>query len=60
MHNIGDPVYLVTDVSQKLRMVTAYTVRGKNHKVYELSCGTETSWHTSIEITAEKDVLKTF
>lgn len=54
---IGDFVYLVTDVDQSKRMVTGFTVRQGGHVIYELSLGTSTSWHIEQEITKEKNIL---
>lgn len=55
--NIGDEVYLKTDVDQHVRLVTSFNVRTERI-TYELSCGTNTSWHEPFEISAERDVLK--
>lgn len=57
--NIGDIVYLKTDNEQRERMV--YAIHVYPHSImYALTKGTETSSHYEMEITAEKDVLKTF
>ena len=57
-YDIGDLVYLVTDISQKERMVTAITVTVGGH-IYVLSCGDDTTEHYEIEITPHKDIVKT-
>jgi hypothetical protein len=46
---IGEFVVLVTDVDRRRRMLTAYTVSSNGIR-YELSCGTEASWHFGIEL----------
>jgi len=56
-HNIGDIVYLMTDVDQYERLVTGINIR-QSGIVYELSCGTQTSWHYDLEIAKDKDILK--
>lgn len=56
--NFGDIVYLKTDPDQRPRIVTTFSV-GVSSILYELSCGTITSWHRDFEMTAEKDVLLT-
>ncbi len=55
--NIGDEVYLKTDIDQNCRLVTGLTVRATSIS-YDLSCGTSESTHYDFEITLEKDVLK--
>ncbi len=56
--DLGDIVYLKTDPDQKERLVTGVTVRPTG-LLYELSVGEEDSTHYDLEITTEKDVLKT-
>ena len=56
-YEIGDIVYLKTDVEQKERMVTGIYVR-KYSMTYGLSCGTEETYHFDYEITTNIDVLK--
>ena len=56
--NIGDEVYLKTDVDQNCRLVTGLTIRATSIS-YDLSCGVAESTHYDFEITIEKDVLKT-
>lgn len=56
-YEIGDSVYLRTDTDQKERIVTAIMIR-PGRMAYELTCGTEGSWHYAFEITKERDVLK--
>jgi hypothetical protein len=51
-----DSVYLITDVDQKKRLVTAILIRGAG-LMYELSCGSSTSWHHQNEISIEQDIL---
>jgi len=56
--NIGDTVYLQTDIDQKKRLVTGYYVR-KTSISYLLSCGTDESTHYDFEITEDINVLIT-
>ena len=58
-YEIGEDVYLKTDVDQKLRIVSGFLMRGDNSCLYELSCGVETKWHYEFEICVEKNVLIT-
>jgi hypothetical protein len=55
---IGDIVYLITDVDQKERIVTGVDIR-QSGVSYNLSYGSDDSDHYDIEISKEKDVLKT-
>lgn len=57
-YDIGDIVYLKTDISQKERMITMVGITPGSH-VYTLSCGDDSSDHYEIEITDTKDVIKT-
>lgn len=55
---IGDYVYLKTDVEQYKRIVTGYTIRDSSEKVvYLLSLGTEETSHYKCEISTEEDTL---
>lgn len=45
----GEMVHLKTDVERNDRMVTALNIR-PHGITYELSLGSETSWHSDIEI----------
>ena len=56
--NIGDKVYLETDVEQNERIVIGFYVK-QGSITYALNCGTVESWHYDFEITVEKNVLKT-
>lgn len=55
-YKIGDIVYLKTDEEQSARMVTEIRIR-ENSFIYELSCGTTSTDHCSIEITSEVNQL---
>jgi hypothetical protein len=57
-YNFFELVYLKTDCDQRQRMVTRLNVN-PNGITYELTCGTQTSWHYEEEIAEEKDVLIT-
>ena len=52
----GELVYLKTDIDQHQRIVTGHSVRGNTVR-YELSCGTQETYHLKIEISREKNVL---
>ena len=54
--NIGDYVYLKTDIDQYRRLVTGYTVR-LNEVTYLLSLGEDESTHYELEISNEIDIL---
>ncbi len=53
---IGQVVYLKTDNDQNARIITSITVRLKDI-IYELSCGSQSSWHYEFEMNEEKNVL---
>lgn len=57
-YNFFDTVYLKTDPDQRQRLVTRMNITPIGVS-YELSCGTQTSWHYEQEISEEKDVLIT-
>lgn len=57
-YDIGDIVYLKTDINQKERMVTTIGITPGNH-VYTLSCGDDSSEHYEIELSDTKDIMKT-
>ncbi len=52
--NIGDIVYLKTDIEQLPRMVYCMGVYCNAECLYDLICGTTTSAHYSFEISTEK------
>ncbi len=54
-HNIGDFVYLKTDVYQIKRLVTAIVIHMYG-LVYELSIGEETSYNEAFEISNTRDI----
>jgi hypothetical protein len=56
-YSFGDTVYLKTDPEQFPRMVTGFDVK-PNGILYLLSLGTANSYHFDMEISVEKDVLK--
>ena len=53
---IRDKVYLVTDIDQKIRLITGLLVRD-NSILYEVACGSETRWVCDFEISYEKNVI---
>jgi hypothetical protein len=61
IHNffeLGQFVYLKTDVEQKRRIVTAIIIRPSD-VLYELACGTEVSSHYNFEISDTSDIMIT-
>ena len=53
---IGQLVYLKTDPGQYQRIVTGICER-EHGFTYELSCGLESTWHSLVEISLEKDII---
>lgn len=56
--DIGELVYLKTDVAQSPRIVFCYKVY-KGEILYDLACGTVTSSHYEFEISTEINVILT-
>ena len=54
--DIGQVVYLKTDVDQKPRIVTRFSVT-KECTLYILACGTEETTHYDIEISETKNIV---
>jgi len=54
----GDMVYLITDLDQEQRMVTAIYLRPGGSVSYGLSIGAGESTHYAIEISRERDIIK--
>lgn len=59
-HDFGDIVYLKTDPEQVGRIITAIIFKPTNYVSYELSFNEISGWHLGIEISKEKDLMKTF
>ncbi len=57
MFDIEQIVYLKTDEDQSARIVTMIQVT-KQELVYQLSLGTNTSYHYEFEITEEPNLIK--
>lgn len=55
-YDIGDLVYLKTDVDGLERLIISITLLPGNLAVYTLSCGDEESEHYAIEIMEKKPV----
>lgn len=53
---IGQTVYLKTDLEQKPRIVTRLEIRPSDI-IYVLNSGLEESYHYDFEINVEKDIL---
>lgn len=56
-YELGEIVYLKTDPDQQGRMITQISLR-PGHIFYELSCGSNSSWHFEVEFTTERDIIK--
>ena len=56
-YEIGEMVFLTTDENQLKRIVTGITIRQGGYMVYELSQGSESSYHVSSEIQNEKQIV---
>ncbi|HDY88337.1 MAG TPA: hypothetical protein ENH82_09540 [bacterium] len=56
--DIGDVVYLKTDIDQLERIVTAITLRPNGCILYSLSLDTIETLHYDLEISTGKDILK--
>jgi len=55
-HNIGDPVYLITDPDQHMRIVTAIVLR-QGGMLYEVSYGMSANTHSACELSETKNVI---
>jgi hypothetical protein len=55
-YNFGDILYLKTDKDQLARIMTRVQCT-KDSTMYELSCGSASSWHFEYEICVEKSVV---
>lgn len=56
---IGQQVYIKTDKDQSTRIVTSIQIRPNNLLMYELGCGSQSSWHYDFEISEDQNVLIT-
>lgn len=56
-YQLGQMVYLSTDVEQMQRMIVAINIYIDGSVMYQLVCGTEHTTHYEVEITEEKNVL---
>lgn len=54
---LGSIVYLLTDTDNLPRMVTGVTIRTGGNLLYELSQGTQVSYHIAAEISETKGVF---
>jgi hypothetical protein len=57
---IGEMIYLKHDPEQKERLITQISIGGNNALRYCASCGTTETWHYDMELSKEKDQIKTF
>lgn len=53
---IGQMVFLKTDIDQHMRMVTGICIRGTGVQ-YALSFGSAETWHYEFEVTSEIDIF---
>lgn len=58
--NNGQIVFLITDPEQAERIITAILVSANNGISYQLSLGTQSSYHYDCEIASDKDIVKAF
>ncbi|RPD44830.1 hypothetical protein DNI29_19165 [Hymenobacter sediminis] len=56
--SIGQTVYLSTDKDQLRRLVVAITIR-QTGDMYEVACGSDSSYHYDFEMSETADVLLT-
>lgn len=56
-YNIGDIVYLTTDIDQHPRLITGINVRPGGFLLYEVQCGERNGTAYEIEISATRDVV---
>jgi len=54
--HLGEIIYLICDMEQLPRMVTAISVRINGYIEYECTYGTVASWHIENELNHEKTV----
>lgn len=54
--DIGQPVYLVTEVEQDEHLVCALKIT-QNEILYIVTCGTEVSTHYDFELSATKRII---
>lgn len=54
-YKFNDIVYLKTDPEQKQRIITEINIKPNLILMYELACGSESSWHYEFEISINKD-----
>jgi hypothetical protein len=57
---INEFIYLKSDPEQRERLIVQIAVGGNGSIRYCVSCGTMETWHYDMEMTKEKDQLKTF
>ena len=56
-YDIGEIVYLRTDVDQNPRIVTGFIIETEQSLLYILACGSTESRHYGFEITKVKEVF---
>lgn len=56
-YNIGDVVFLMTDIEQLQRIVTGVLIRPRNAVIYYLTCGDTETTHYELEMVSEKNIM---
>jgi len=56
-YNIGDIVFLMTDIEQLQRIVTGILIRPNNAIIYHLTCGSTETTHYDLEMVSEKNIM---
>lgn len=56
-YNIGDVVFLSTDIEQLQRVVTGIIIRPNNSIIYYLTCGSNETTHYDLEMVMEKNFM---
>lgn len=54
---IGELVYLKTDIEQIQRIITGINIKPLGAVLYNLACGTDETNHYGIEITRDRDII---
>jgi len=57
LFEIGQTVYLKTDIEQRARLITAILFRAGGSITYCLACDIGESWHYGLEISDEQNIM---
>lgn len=55
-YDLGDIVFLITDIDQQPRIISQIRVVSSHYCEYLLSLGANNSWHSDFEFTKEKNI----